>query len=703
MAISLLTGNTAPAGGTSTVAIVLPSGGTNVDDLLFIAVESANETIATPSGWTQVTNSPQSIGTAAAAGGVRLALFYKWVTVAGAQANVTLADSGNHTVGFSFGFRGVDKTTPIEASAGGTVTTNASLSFPAVTTLTNGAAVVNVFGNDRDILSSTNLSAWTNANLVSITEIADSVVASGVGGGLGVAWGIKTTAGSSGNTTATNAAAVNGCYLTIAIKPSAAAAPLSVDALSYTDTLNSIGLAWNRLLSVDALAFTQTQNSVEFAKGVQLTVDPLAFTQTANAIGFVKASSLSVSNSSYTTTANDINALIGLSLPISSLNYSLNQSDVGLAITKTLSVSPSSYTLTDNNLALVANKSLAISTSSYGSSANAIGLSKSINLPISTNSYSDTLNAVGFVRQTYLSVSPNTYTLTDNNLTLAASKVLSISTNSYSQSLNSVTLSASSAPWQDTTFNNINSTTLTAITDVLSATTGPSGRIQCDLSVSFRPVPLTDGTYLIEGNWQWRTIGGAWNDASSVVSNQIDCVVIGGAIDTLGSLTVNTLVTGLAASTAHEFQFVARRSVASDVGAIQENGASSVYALEAYSLSVSPASYALTANGVGLFSGIKLVVSSSAYSATNNAIALTKSTRLTVSPLSYAKSHSSIGFNGSATLTITPVSYTMARPVIDFALTSNTSKIFIGSNKVTKIHIGGVTVTRVHVGSVRVF
>lgn len=46
-------------------------------DLLILLIESANQAITAISGWTEVTNSPQFTGTAATAGGVRLAVFYK--------------------------------------------------------------------------------------------------------------------------------------------------------------------------------------------------------------------------------------------------------------------------------------------------------------------------------------------------------------------------------------------------------------------------------------------------------------------------------------------------------------------------------------------------------------------------------------------------------------------------------------------------
>lgn len=68
---------------------------TQADDLILLFVESANQAITAPSGYTEVTGSPVSTGTANAAGGVRLGVFYAWAT--GADTTTSVADTGDHT------------------------------------------------------------------------------------------------------------------------------------------------------------------------------------------------------------------------------------------------------------------------------------------------------------------------------------------------------------------------------------------------------------------------------------------------------------------------------------------------------------------------------------------------------------------------------------------------------------------------------
>lgn len=190
----------------------------NAGDLLVIAIESANEAIATPTGYTQFANSPQFTGTAAAAGGVRLGAFYR-VAVAGDTAP-TIADSGNHTCAQIYSIRGIDSGSPVNITAGTTQAATTSVSFPTVTTTTDNCLILLLLANDRDIAGTTNISAQANAALASITEQHDECITAGVGGGLCTTTGIKLLEGAVGATTATNAASVTNATLTIALQGS---------------------------------------------------------------------------------------------------------------------------------------------------------------------------------------------------------------------------------------------------------------------------------------------------------------------------------------------------------------------------------------------------------------------------------------------------------------------------------------------------
>jgi hypothetical protein len=189
------------------------------NDVFLLFVESANEAIATPTGWTQVANSPQFTGTAAAAGGVRLAVFYK--IVSGAQSDVSVADSGNHTTAIIAGFRGVDTATPIHITAGSVdAVATSAISTPSVTTTITDTMIVNAIGLDKDGNDTDTITTVpVNANLTNLTERHDQTVNSGAGGGIAFFTGEKATAGAVGNTTATADTSTTHAYITIALKP----------------------------------------------------------------------------------------------------------------------------------------------------------------------------------------------------------------------------------------------------------------------------------------------------------------------------------------------------------------------------------------------------------------------------------------------------------------------------------------------------
>lgn len=205
------------ASGTGALSVAWPTSGSYaVGDLALLICESANQAHTTPSGWTPVANSPQFTGTAAAAGGVRLSVFYKYATST-SETNVSVADTGNHTTGQIHVF----KACVIETTIGGVRTpAGTSITFGSLTTANDNDLIVFCLANDRDAASTANLSAWTNANLTGLTERHDQTVTSGVGGGIGVASGVMASAGAIGTTTVTNAASVTAAWLVIALRQS---------------------------------------------------------------------------------------------------------------------------------------------------------------------------------------------------------------------------------------------------------------------------------------------------------------------------------------------------------------------------------------------------------------------------------------------------------------------------------------------------
>jgi hypothetical protein len=204
------------ASGIAALTVTMPAAIRN-NDLLLLFVESANQAITTPSGWTEVTNSPQFTGTAAAIGGVRLGVY--WRIAAGPEGSVTVADTGDHQTAIVMAFRGVDPASPFDVTAGsadGAATT--AMVFPSVTTTETNTRIILAAAMDTDAASTTTMGAITNANLAGITEQHDQTMASGVGGGLAIATATKSTIGATGTSTATGSTSVTHAYMTIALK-----------------------------------------------------------------------------------------------------------------------------------------------------------------------------------------------------------------------------------------------------------------------------------------------------------------------------------------------------------------------------------------------------------------------------------------------------------------------------------------------------
>jgi hypothetical protein len=212
----------AVSSGTGAITPALPSG-IATSDILLLFLETSNQLISITNQnggtWTQVTNSPQYCGTAAGTTGARLTAF--WSRYNGTQGAPTTSDSGDHQLGRMIAIRGaVASGDPWNITAGGVeAVSDTSGSIPGATTTVADTLVVTAIATSLPDASSTaKFSGWTNANLTSLTERTDNSVTAGNGGGLGIATGVKATAGAYGNTAVTLVNAAYKGMMSIAIK-----------------------------------------------------------------------------------------------------------------------------------------------------------------------------------------------------------------------------------------------------------------------------------------------------------------------------------------------------------------------------------------------------------------------------------------------------------------------------------------------------
>ena len=183
--------------GSAGITVATPSG-IAAGDLLVAAVETANQTITTSSsGWTTYTGTAG--GTAGAAGGIRCTVFYKITD--GSDTGIVLNDSGNHQLGVMLAYRGVDSSSPINASASQYNASSTTLTCPSVTTTVANTAIIAIAAIDRDVATTTQVSGWTCTFSASIVEVFDRTVTTGQGGGLGIATEFAAAIGATGTVT----------------------------------------------------------------------------------------------------------------------------------------------------------------------------------------------------------------------------------------------------------------------------------------------------------------------------------------------------------------------------------------------------------------------------------------------------------------------------------------------------------------------
>lgn len=234
------------ASGTGNITPALPSGW-QADDILVMMVETADEAVTAPAGWTQAPNSPVSQTNADV---TRLTVFYR--RAVGGDGNPTITDPGDHAGARIIAVSGCVTTgDPWDVTAGApdnASTTTADIPT-GTTTARNGLVVVGVATGLPAVANSAQHSAWTNAGLLQgpaaaagMVERFDSRYTAGNGGSIGCATGQKLDVGAVGTTTSTMAAAdTKACWsgvLKSALTPAEflTAAVSGTDATSYTTT-----------------------------------------------------------------------------------------------------------------------------------------------------------------------------------------------------------------------------------------------------------------------------------------------------------------------------------------------------------------------------------------------------------------------------------------------------------------------------------
>ena len=228
------------AGGTGTITPGMP-GSVLTGDILLLFTETYDAPAVTLSGgtetWRAVSSSPVGI-----INYTRLSAFWARASQ-NSPTSPTTNDTGNHQSGCIIAIRNAVSTgTPWDTVSTGTEnTSDTSGSITGTSTLGTNRMIVAAMATDLpDASGSSNFSSWANSDLVNVTERVDYTDGSGNGGGIGVATGAKSTAGSYGATTVTLANAARKAFMTLAIKGNTSSASVADVTVGTTGSQESV-------------------------------------------------------------------------------------------------------------------------------------------------------------------------------------------------------------------------------------------------------------------------------------------------------------------------------------------------------------------------------------------------------------------------------------------------------------------------------
>lgn len=193
------------ATGTGAITPTLPTGWA-VGNLFLLFCETANQTVASPAGWTQVANSPKGTGGGGGAGSTGIAVFYHRAIASSVAP--TVADPGDHCSAIILSFTNVVAAGNPWNITGGNVESVATAAgnISAVTTTLVNTLVVAAF-TKAAIIGPTGAWDFVNANLTTFTEQFRATTGDGNGGGMMIWSGTMLTAASTGATAVTVAGA----------------------------------------------------------------------------------------------------------------------------------------------------------------------------------------------------------------------------------------------------------------------------------------------------------------------------------------------------------------------------------------------------------------------------------------------------------------------------------------------------------------
>ncbi len=181
-------------------------------DVLLAICECTNAVISPPTGWESAPSSPK-----ADPGVSRLSVFWKYAGVSEADPNIS-ANGDDHLFTRIVSIKDAQIIgSPFDASSGDDQETTPTYTIPGLTTNVNNCLILDIASTSTDSNATPVFSGWTNASLTSFAEVFDLTENDGGGGGIGMAAGVKGTAGAVSSTTVTTGE--SGAVIKLALRP----------------------------------------------------------------------------------------------------------------------------------------------------------------------------------------------------------------------------------------------------------------------------------------------------------------------------------------------------------------------------------------------------------------------------------------------------------------------------------------------------
>ncbi len=248
MALPTFVAAGAPASGTGNITPPLPAGFL-ANDILLMFIETANQAVTIPTGWANVTGSPQGVGTVGGSSSTMLTIL--WKRAVASETTPTITDPGDHALGFIAAFRGcIGVNNPWDVTS--TVTdavSSTSFTIPGATTTRPDCLVVLACALHLDGVAP-RVNSWTNASLANIQIRADNSTTAGNKGSLGMATGELATPSTYGSTSVALSSTQIKAGMTIALRPSNFS--LSMTGGNYNEFGTTSSVIGNRSLGATA-------------------------------------------------------------------------------------------------------------------------------------------------------------------------------------------------------------------------------------------------------------------------------------------------------------------------------------------------------------------------------------------------------------------------------------------------------------------